>query len=214
MIKLKDILMEGISASSVSQVDKRVLELAKGKTYDEFLNATDGLAYQVDFLYRGGDTIELQDQSFMTDWIEHAREYGNSVGGILPNFETDLIRFDNNEFDKLRREFSSITVNQIRDIYTPYFTRPNIAFEYQDEEVPNVVGKILKSKKPFESLAKSFNTTNVLIPIMLHYVRKHNKNILSFLGTDYSDYGGQNEYVVDDVGRYVTLHDVWEYVNK
>ena len=214
MIKLKDILMEGSSASSVAQANKRVLELAKGKTYDEFLNATDGLAYLVDFLYRGSDTIELQDESFMTDSIGHAREYGDSVGGILPNFETDLIRFDTGEFDKLRREFSSMTLNQIRDIYTPYFTRPNIAFEYQDDEVPTVVDKILKSKKPFELLDKSFNTTNVLIPIMLHYVRKHNKNILSFLGTDYVAYGGQNEYVVDDVSRYVTLHDVWEYVNK
>ena len=49
---------------------------------------------------------------------------------------------------------------------------------------------------------------------MLYYAKKKNKNIISFLGSDYQLYGGADEYVVNDVSRYITLKDIWTKSNK
>ena len=35
---------------------------------------------------------------------------------------------------------------------------------------------------------------------------------ISFVGTDYADYGGQNEFVVLDVSKYKSLREIWEKV--
>jgi hypothetical protein len=88
-----------------------LFKVAKGITYDNFLNKTDSLNYNI--LYRGG---YLSNQVFMTDYIGHAKEYGDDVDGIVYNYE-DLLYFNDRVFDNLRNQFNRLTKQDIKKIY-------------------------------------------------------------------------------------------------
>jgi hypothetical protein len=98
-----------------------LIDLAKKYDYDAFLNKTDSLTSKYDILYRGmleGD--ELSNNSFMTDYIGHAREYGDYVDGIIINERA--MYFDNISFNKLRNDdFVKLLI-------------PNIPYDWDYEE--------------------------------------------------------------------------------
>jgi hypothetical protein len=212
MLKLGNILNE-----INSNIPPKILGIATGISYDEFLTKTDSLTRSIDILYRGSDTLELRNEIFMTDYIGHVREYGDVVNGILVNFSIDLLRIDDVNFDNLRRTLSGITKSDILRIYSTTFNR-GISFSIDGKHMDNksVIGyvlRILKSNDKFSSFQKNFDITNLLTPLMLHYVNTRHKNIIVFNGNDYASYGGQDEYVVSDVSRYATLRHAWETAN-
>ena len=81
-------------------------KIAKGNDYNTFLDKTDSLVYNYNILYRGSSEYDrvLFNECFMTDYIGHAREYGEDIDGILYD-KNDLIYFDNYTFNELREYF-------------------------------------------------------------------------------------------------------------
>ena len=84
----------------------------------------------------------------------------------------------------------------------------------KNSSVINFVYGFLKSDVLYSKVSQIKVENDLLVPIMLYYAKKKNKNIISFLGGDYSDYGGAYEYVVNDIYKYTTLKDIWEKSNK
>jgi hypothetical protein len=209
----KNIIQETALKEAVTNYDK-LYALAKSNSFDTFLDKTDGLHY--DMLYRGG---ALNDRCFMTDYVGHARDYSeDEVDGILYN-PSDVLWMDNATFDALRKQFSGIGINELNKIYAYDFKHHKLIDAMEGKQgtekgVLNFVYRFLKSDIPYESVQQNKYKNDLLIPIMLYYAQTKNKNIISFVGGDYADYGGQNEFVVNDISRYTKLSDVWKKANS
>ena len=195
-------------------------KIAKGNDYNTFLDKTDSLVYNYNILYRGSSEYDriLFDECFMTDYIGHAREYGEDIDGILYD-KNDLIYFDNYTFNELREYFEDFEDLDkiIKEVYEPYFKKYGVdTIEINDNiiSVEKFVYIFLKKNINFKNACKNCKVSDALVPIMLYYAKKKNKNIISFLGSDYQLYGGADEYVVNDVSRYITLKDIWNKANK
>lgn len=154
---------------------------------------------------------ESMDNIFMTDYIGHARQYGEYVDGIIYDSK-DVLFFTDNVFNELRKELKDITKKEIHSIYTYYFK--NSYFSFSDKVSISFVYNFIHSDKSYFMVISYPRKHDLLIPIMLYYTNTINKNIIGFLGSDYSEYGGQNEFVVNDISRYTKLSDIWESVNK
>ena len=195
-------------------------KIAKGNDYNTFLDKTDSLVYNYNILYRGSSEYDrlLFNECFMTDYIGHAREYGEDIDGILYD-KNDLIYFDNYTFNELREYFEDFEDLDkiIKEVYEPYFKKYGVdTIEINDNiiSVEKFVYIFLKKNINFKNACKNCKVSDALVPIMLYYAKKKNKNIISFLGSDYQLYGGADEYVVNDVSRYITLKDIWNKANK
>jgi len=226
--KFKDFLNENI----FPQTD--LLDLAKKYDYNTFLNKTDGLTSKYNILYRGmceGD--ELTNNSFMTDYIGHAREYGEWVDGIIINDR--VMYFDNETFNDLREYFDILLIpsipndfewdeyedkfkEKLKQIYTPYFDEDKLSdamygLDYTEDMIINFVYDFMvKSSEDY--IKYSMNKQNdFFIPLLQYYAKSKGKNIISFLGGDYGDYGGADEFVVEDISKYVKLSDIWKSVH-
>jgi DNA repair protein RadC len=187
-------------------------KLSKKTSYDDFLSKTDSTHYNI--LYRGG---YLSNQVFMTDYIGHAREYGDVVDGIVYN-QKDLLYFNDIVFNNLRNEFNKFNKQDIKKIYLPFFKDDKLfdamVDKYEKESsVISFVFKFINSNIPYSKFQQKKIENDLLIPIMLHYAKNKNKNIISFIGGDYADYGGAVEFVVNDISKYTTLKDIWEKAN-
>ena len=101
-------------------------KIAKGNDYNTFLDKTDSLVYNYNILYRGSSEYDrvLFNECFMTDYIGHAREYGEDIDGILYD-KNDLIYFDNYTFNELREYFEDFEDLDkiIKEVYEPYFKK-------------------------------------------------------------------------------------------
>lgn len=186
-----------------------LLAIAKGNDYNTFLNKTDALTSKYNILYRGMQTGDaLENDSFMTDYIGHARQYSDDgwVDGILYN-NNDILLFSDNVFNKLRAQFKNLKKQDISKIHSQYIKADNYPEDIK------FVFDFLRSDMPYSKMQQNFEKNNLLIPIMMQYTLSQNKNILSFLGSDYSDFGGADEFVVHDISKYPTLHNIWESVN-
>lgn len=193
--------------------------VARGLDYDAFLKKTDSMTREYDILYRGmADGDSLGDQCFMTDWIGHAREYGEVVDGVIYDRKKDLLEMDDAAFNRLRRKLSGLTKNDIRKIYAPYFKSYKLfdAMDGKYETEPAVidfVSNFIKSDVPYSKVQQKKIENDLLVPIMLHYAKSEGRNAIAFWGNDYADYGGALEFVVNDIGRYTTLKDIWKHAN-
>jgi len=197
----------------------KLLDLAKKyDDYHTFVLKTDSLTSVYDILYRGmEDGDELDHHSFFTDYVGHAKQYGMNVDGILYN-NKDVLYFDDKVFNQLRDKFKDLDKKSIREIYSYHFDNNKLYDamdgEYADEDsVVKFVMKFLKSNVPYSKVSKDKVKNDLLVPIMMYYGEKLGKNIIQFLGGDYDEYGGQDEFVVSDVSRYKKLSDVWQWVN-
>jgi len=190
-------------------------KIAKEFDYDTFLVKTDSLVFTYDILYRGG---QLQNQCFMTDYIGHAKGYDEeNVDGIIYNHK-DLLRFNDKTFDDLRNELKYLTKKDLKAIYLPFFKNHRLfdamVDKYESEnKVINFVFKFIKSDIPYDNIQQNKVKNDLMIPIMLYYAKTKDKNIISFWGGDYIDYGGAEEFVVNDVSIYPTLKDIWNKAN-
>lgn len=205
---------------------KELNAIAKGVDYDTFLNKTDSLASRYFMLYRGSADESLHNNIFMTDYIGHAREYGEHVEGIVAD-SNDLLRFNDNVFSGLRGQMRKLSKQDLMTIYKPYFDGGKVdayGITYKsngktvrittDKSVIEFVFKFIQSSVRYSNFSKQYDLNNLLVPIMQHYAKLKGKNIISFLGGDYADYGGQDEFVVGDTSKYVTLKSIWEKANK
>jgi hypothetical protein len=195
-------------------------KIAKGNDYNTFLDKTDSLVYNYNILYRGSSEYDrvLFNECFMTDYIGHAREYGEDIDGILYD-KNDLIYFDNYTFNEQTEYFEDFEDLDkiIKEVYEPYFKKYGVhTIEINDNiiSVEKFVYIFLRKNINFKNACKNCKVSDALVPIMLYYAKKKNKNIISFLGSDYQLYGGADEYVVNDVSRYITLKDIWTKSNK
>ena len=183
---------------------KRNLAAAKGLSFDDYLRKTDSLrAFN---LYRGGSP--LSDLCFMTDYIGHAREYGDPVDGIVCDPE-DVLRFDTAAFERLRHALGGLGRAALKKMYAPFAVKlPDV------QEATAFAYRFLRSEVPYEDVSWDARKNDMLVPLMVHYARTEGKNVVVFTGGDYADYGGQDEYVVDDISRYPKLSDLWKQANR
>jgi hypothetical protein len=194
---------------------KQLYKLAKEFDYNTFLKKTDSLTSMYDILYRGG---QLCNQCFMTDYIGHAKSYDEeNVDGIIYNHK-DLLRFDDKIFNDLRNGLKSLTKKDLKAIYLPYFENHKLfdamVDDYDTEiAVINFVSKFIKSDIPYNKIQQNKVKNDLMIPLMLFYAKTLNKNIISFWGGDYLDYGGAEEFVVNDITIYPTLKNIWSKAN-
>ncbi|HAT76451.1 MAG TPA: hypothetical protein DCS19_06310 [Flavobacterium sp.] len=196
----------------------KLTDLAKQHDYETFLKKTDSLTSIYNILYRGMYDKELTDKSFFTDYIGHATQYGDYTDGIIYNNNNDVLYIDDNTFNNLRKNFEDISKKELNDIYSYYFKNHKLFDamdgEYSDEiSVIKFVSNFLKSNIPYTKVQQHKVKNDLLIPIMMYYAQIKGKNIIQFVGGDYSDYGGADEFVVNDVSRYNKLSDIWKSVN-
>lgn len=198
----------------------KIIELAiKERDYHTFIKKTDNLTSFYNILYRGMDEgDEIQNMSFFSDYVGHAEQYGEYIDGIVVD-RTDFLYFNDNVFDSLRKNFNSITKKNLESIYQPYFSNykldNSMVDNYSSEEsVINFVYDFIKSNKPYSTIQKNPQKNDLLIPIMMHYAINNNKNIVVFVGGDYADYGGTEEYVVFNVSKYPKLSNIFKKFNN
>lgn len=197
---------------------REIFKLAKEYDYDTFLNKTDSITNIYNILYRGYLDNGLDDNIFMTDYIGHAREYGDNIDGIVYDNHTDVLYFDDDTFDDLRTEFSKLSMEDIGKIYSYSFENDKLFNamdgKYHTEKlVVKFVHNFINSKKPYSTI-QQLKINDLIIPIMVYYAEIHGKNIISFIGGDYAEYGGSNEFVVNDISKYKTLKQIWDNSNK
>jgi len=184
----------------------KLIKLAKSYDYDTFLSKTDGLSRDYDMLYRGMATGDvLEDGVFMTDYIGHARQYadGDNIDGIIINY-SDVLKFTDDVFNDLRAKLTKLDIKKIYTGNRWVGGRSEMSFVY----------KFIQSKIPYTKIQQDFEKNNLLIPVMLYYAKMMGKNIIKFLGSDYSEYGGADEFVVNDISRYTKLSDIWKKANS
>lgn len=195
----------------------KLIDLAKQYDYETFLRKSDSVTSIYNILYRGMYDQELTNNSFFTDYIGHAKQYGDYVDGIIYN-NGDVLYFDDTTFDNLRNSFKNINKKELEQIYSYYF-KNHILFDAMDgeylkeESVIKFVHSFIKSNIPYSKVSKNKVKNDLLIPIMTHYAKLKGKNIIQFIGGDYSEYGGADEFVVDDISKYTKLSDIWKSVN-
>ena len=208
-----------------------LLDLAKKYDYDTFLDKTDNLVSKYNILYRGlSEGDELSDNIFMTDWIGHAREYGDYVDGIIVNDK--VLYFDNSTFNKLREDFVKLLIpsipkyfdyddyeetfkEKLRQIYLPYFNEYKLSdamyqFDYDEDKIIDFVYNFIVDSVDDYKKYSMKKQNDFFIPILMYYAKTKGYNIISFWG---GDYGGADEFVVDDISRYTKLSDIWKSVN-
>lgn len=212
---IKRIIRKSLN-EDVNKYDK-LIELAKKYDYETFLEKSDNVTFIYNILYRGMCDRELADNCFFTDYIGHAKQYGDYVDGIIYKNE-DLLYYDDDTFNNLRNDLSNISKKELTKIYSYYFDNKKLFDamndEYSDEKsVIKFVYNFIKSSIPYSKVSQRKIKNDLLIPIMMHYAKLKGKNIIQFLGGDYWDYGGADEFVVDDVSRYTKLSDIWKSAN-
>jgi hypothetical protein len=184
---------------------KSLMDIAnKSNSYKEFLDKTDGS----DVLYRAHHGDGLENNIFMTDWIGHAKTYTDNpeeIDGLVFDF-SDLLFVDDNVFNVLRWEYSHLTTEELKRLYRGH--------KHLDPTKKDLlaVKKALASDKQYSDIIPNIALNDLLIPLLQDYASKKGKNIISFLGSDYADYGGQHEFVVKDISSYPTLRGIWDSV--
>lgn len=220
--------MKYIKSVRIFLENRTMDELSKGISFEDFLDKSYYSPWRdYKILYRGMGGDYLEDNIFMTDDLDHAKQYGENVDGILYN--EDVLHFDNNTFDEFRYNFlemlnidfpenheeESNLKNKLDDIYGQYFRNGKLTDAmYQSnknerEVIDFVYDFILGSNTKYRELSMTKNN-DFMIPILSYYAKREGYNIISFWG---SDYGGSDEFVVNDITKYKTLRGVWEESN-
>lgn len=220
--------MKYIKSLRIFLENRTMDELSKGISFEDFLDKSYYSPWRdYKILYRGMSGYYLEDDIFMTDDLNHAKHYGENVDGILYN--EDVLHFDNNTFDEFRYNFlemlnidfpenheeESNLKNKLHDIYGQYFRNGKLTDAmYQSnknerEVIDFVYDFILESNTKYRELSMTKNN-DFMIPILSYYAKREGYNIISFWG---SDYGGSDEFVVNDITKYKTLSGVWEESN-
>jgi hypothetical protein len=184
----------------VENYNKSFEQLAtKAETLEQFIRSTDGM----DVLYRGHYDSKVPNNSFMSDYVGHAAEYIDDTGRVdaFAYNESDVLYFNDQNFEAMRKYYAQFSPKRIYEIYKEELQDNRFSDELDDRKQFLKILRILKSDRPFAQYSQNFEITNYLIPLMQHYADHLGKNIVGFLGGDYGEYGGQNEFVVRDISK-------------
>jgi hypothetical protein len=210
---------ESHSVDSFAKSYSEMYDLAKGQEYEEFIQLSEELSGKYNILYRGtyNDYIKLSECSnvFMADFLTHAEHYGEYVDGLIYE-EKDLLWFDDNTFDTLKR-YNSFDKTELENIYKYFFDNYLLddamdQHQYDSDKVIDFVFTFLTSEKKYSTIQRK-KANDFLIPVMLHYAKSKNKNIIGFTGGSFEFMGGADEFVVANVSKHITLKDIWNDVN-
>jgi len=216
-----------------------IYNIAKNTDYDSFLEKIDEIVggevnqkAQYNILYKGmSEGDELSDDSFMAEFLEHARGYGEWVDGIV--VDDKILYFDNEEFNNLRENFIQVILpsfpkyfdnydeyeedikQKLKQIYGPYVNGYKLddamyQLDYSEDKIIDFVYDFLvKSTEKYEKYSdKKIN--DFFIPLLTYYAKSKGYNIISFTG---GDFYGADEFVVNDISKYTKLSDIWKSVN-
>lgn len=209
---IKNAIIENLIDYFHKKYDK-LYKIAKEYDYETFLDKTDNLVYLYTILYRGG---EMSNDSFFTDYIGHAKEYSDDIDGIIIN-EKDILFFNDNIFEELKK--IKYNKSELKQIYAHHIKNGKMDMVMSNkhnniDKVINFVYNFITSEILFSSIEKNHMKRDFLIPMMLDYAKNIGKNIISFVGGDYGEYDGQNEFVVHDISKYPKLSDIYKEANK
>lgn len=209
-----------------------LINIAKKYDYFTFVNKTDTVALKYNILYRGmSEGNELENNSFMADYVGHAKEYGEYVDGIIVGNEK-ILYFNNNTFNILRDKFAELLIpnipknfdydeyelkfkKKLNEIYLPYFKQNKLddaiySLNFSKKKIIDFVYDFIVDSAE-DYIKYSMNKQNdFFIPILMYYANSKGINIISFYG---NDFGGTDEYVVNDISKYTKLSDIWKSVN-
>lgn len=192
-----------------SEVDRLTALAKKHDDVESFLDATDGM----DVLYRGHGEDEVPNDSFMSDYIGHARGYGGGhVDAFAVDLYNDVYRFRDDQFDQMR--FALLRLDD--DEFAEHYARvlPERMSGFFDDWFP-IVKQVIEDDEPFEeAIATDPQKNDAMIPLMQAWAATKGKNIICFMGGDYGDYGGQMEFVVHDVSKLVNLRKLYAEVHQ
>ena len=179
----------------------------KCQTVDEFIRRTDGM----DALYRGHSGGPVENNSFFTDYVGHAGEYGDTIDAYGFDFH-DVFFFNNEHFDEMRNAYRALSPKAFTTLYRASLVGNRFALEY--ENALPAVRSFIRSTEPYSTICSNYPDNDKLIPLMQYYaLTARGCNIIGFLGGDYGDYGGQNEYVVGDISRLTNLRQLYASVH-
>ena len=211
-----------------------LLELAKKYDYNTFLEK---ISEQTDeynpnstlnVLFRGmGGGDELNDNSFMAEFLTHARAYGEWVDGIILNDK--VLYFDDSEFDNLREKFIEVILpsfpkyfdnydeyeEEIKEALKNIYSNSKLddamfQLDYSEDKVTDFVYDFLVNSTEKYSKYSNKKINDFFIPLLTYYAKNKGYNIISFRG---SDFYGADEFVVNDISKYTKLSDIWKSVN-
>ena len=235
-MELKKIIATTIREYLNEQIKHKndLLELAKKYDYDTFL---DKISEQTDeynpnsslnVLFRGmteGD--ELDDNTFMAEFLAHARGYGEWVDGII--FNDKVLYIDDIEFNNLREKFIEVILpsfpkyfdnydeyeEEIKDALKSIYVNSKLddamfQLDYSDDKVIDFVYNFFINSTEKYSKYSNKKINDFFIPLLIYYAKKEGYNIISFRG---SDFYGADEFVVNDISKYTKLSDIWKSVN-
>lgn len=209
---------DSVSTAALSGMDvtaelRPFVRLAqKYDTADRFIKATDGQ----DALYRGQYDVEVENNSFMTDYVGHAENYCDSISHVaaFAYNPSDVLFFNDERFEEFRASYQRMTPQAFKQAYATALDGHRFSQEFAEKGCA-VARKVLASRKRYSEICNDPSKNDALIPLMQSYARhKHGKNIIAFLGGDYGEYGGQNEFVVGDVSKLVNLRTLYDQVRS
>ncbi len=164
----------------------------------------------MDVLYRGHAGDETGDFSFMTDYVGHAAEYGDTVDAFAYS-PGDVWFFNDARFDEMRSAYNRLMPGELAALYREALTNNRHAVHYENSL--RAVRRVIRGDEPYSTFCANFELNDTLIPLMQKWaLDKHGKNIIAFHGGDYADYGGQTEYVVGSVAKLTDLRKLYASV--
>jgi hypothetical protein len=211
MKSLRDIIALIESAQIFEAYGNDFVSLAKQcATVEQFIKKTDGM----DALYRGHGGGVVENHSFFTDYVGHAEQYGDIVDayGYDPQ---DVLFFNDQRFSDMRSSYRRAAEWEPKKLAAIYQTtlRGNRFSPDLERQIDRVAEVILGDEDiSYSDFCDNFEQNDAFVPLMQAYASQKGKNIIAFRGGDYADYGGQNEYVVNDVSKLVNLRQLYTTV--
>lgn len=188
---------------------KSLDEIARGcETVDQFIRSSDGCLEPV--LYRGHHDDVTPDNAFMTDYVGHAAEYADPSGKIdaFVYDPDDVLYYDDERFEELRSTYRDLSPSSFSEVYRTSLAGNRFADNFVDGLAK--IRKIVRSNVPYSKICGNPEINDTLVPLLQKYaLDKYSKNIIAFHGSDYSDYGGQTEFVVGDISKLTPLQTIF-----
>lgn len=189
-----------------------LVEMARSSdTVEGFIDATDGWSV----LYRGHFGERVEDNSFFTDYVGHARSYVDEMGRIdAYAFDPrDALMFDDVRFDEMRFAYMRLDADELADLYRTALAGNRFGPDLMTPETIGTLYEILQGDAPYSEMSADPGRNDLLIPLMQHYAREaRGRNIIAFVGGDFGDFGGQNEFVVGRVAELTDLRALYGQV--
>lgn len=231
---LRKFIKESIQEFLNEQLNQKsdFLDLAKKYDYDTFLDKISELtdeynpSSKLNVLFRGMSEGELDDNSFMAEFLTHARGYGEWVDGII--ITDKVLYFDNDEFDNLRENFIQVILptfpkyfdydeyqDEIKEKLKQIYNNSKLddamyQLDYTEDKIIDFVYDFLVNSTEKYSKYSNKKINDFFIPLLTYYAKNKGYNIISFRG---SDFYGADEFVVNDMSKYTKLSDIWKSVN-